>query len=206
MEGFFARDILAWSYSDDLVGIAFTADCLQSDIFSACGRYARRHRLRASVPKCGVMPWSVILLLVVLLCRPSPLGPSMGPHGYLQGVEVQTFGCHHGTAEYAHQAGHDPEKCACIADGEATAQQALICARQAYACLALRLWLGSGAEVLVSTGEHARALKSVQLEACRMILSCPSESLFDVTMADPSNAAVALLQTLCKAHVAAKTA
>ena len=55
MEGSFARGILALVYGDDLVGIAFTADCLQSDIFSACGRYARRHRHRASVPKCGVV-------------------------------------------------------------------------------------------------------------------------------------------------------
>ena len=130
----------------------------------------------------------------------------MGPHGYLRGVQAQTFGRHHGTAEYAHQAGHDPGQCACIADGKATAQQAPICARQVYACLALRLWLGYGAEVLVSTGEHARALKSVQLEACYMILSCPSGSLSDVTVADSRDAAVEFLQRHCKAHVAAKTA
>lgn len=55
MDGSFARGTLACLYGGDLVGIAFTADCLQSDIFSACGRYARRHRHRASVPTCGVV-------------------------------------------------------------------------------------------------------------------------------------------------------
>ena len=38
-----------------LVGIALTADGLQSDIIDPCAEYARRHRYRANVPKCGVM-------------------------------------------------------------------------------------------------------------------------------------------------------
>ena len=39
-----------------------------------------------------------------------------------------------------------------------------------------------------------------------MILSCPSGSLSDVTVADSRDAAVEFLQRHCKAHVAAKTA
>ena len=50
-----ARGILALLYADDLVGIAFTADGLQSDIIDPCAQYACRHRYRANVPKCGVM-------------------------------------------------------------------------------------------------------------------------------------------------------
>ena len=44
--------------------------------------------------------------------------------------------------------------------------------------------LEHGAEVLVPTREHARALESVQLKAARMILGCPSRTSFDVTRAD----------------------
>ena len=55
MEGSLARGILALLYADDLVGIAFTADGLQSDIIDPCAQYACRHRYGASLPKCGVM-------------------------------------------------------------------------------------------------------------------------------------------------------
>ena len=55
MEGSLARGIIALLYADDLVGIAFTADGLQSDINDPCAEYARKHRYRANVPKCGVM-------------------------------------------------------------------------------------------------------------------------------------------------------
>ena len=41
-----------------------------------------------------------------------------------------------------------------------------------------------GAEVLVPTREHARALESLQLQAARMILGCPPRTLSDVTRAD----------------------
>ena len=43
---------------------------------------------------------------------------------------------------------------------------------------ALRLSLENGAEVLVPSREHARALESVQLKAARMILGCPSRTSF----------------------------
>ncbi len=49
---------------------------------------------------------------------------------------------------------------------------------------ALRPLLEYGAEVLVPTREHARALESVQLKAARMILGCPSRTSSDVTRAD----------------------
>ena len=41
-----------------------------------------------------------------------------------------------------------------------------------------------GAEVLVPTREHARALESLQLQAARMILGCPQRTSSDVTRAD----------------------
>ena len=41
-----------------------------------------------------------------------------------------------------------------------------------------------GAEVLLPTREHARALESVQLKAARMILRCPPWTNSDVTRAD----------------------
>ena len=44
---------------------------------------------------------------------------------------------------------------------------------------ALRPLLEYGAEVLVPTREHARALESVQLKAARMILGCPSRASSD---------------------------
>ena len=49
---------------------------------------------------------------------------------------------------------------------------------------ALRPLLEYGAEVLVPTREHARALESVQLKAARMILGCPSRASSDVVRAD----------------------
>ena len=49
------RGILAMLYADDMVGISFTADGLQCGIVDPCAQYARRHRYRANVPKCGVM-------------------------------------------------------------------------------------------------------------------------------------------------------
>ena len=49
---------------------------------------------------------------------------------------------------------------------------------------ALRPLLEHGAEVLVPTREHCRALESVQLKAARMILACPPMTSSDVTRAD----------------------
>ena len=49
---------------------------------------------------------------------------------------------------------------------------------------ALRPLLEYGAEVLVPTTQHARALESVQLKAARMILGCPSRTSSDVIRAD----------------------
>ena len=71
MEGSLARGILALLYADDLVGIAFTADGLRSDIIDPCVEYARRHRYRVNVPKCGVM-----------FC---------GPSSVVQGLPARTF-------------------------------------------------------------------------------------------------------------------
>ena len=71
MEASLAREILALLYADDLVGIAFTAEGLQSDIIDPCAEYARRHRYRANVPKCGVM-----------VC---------GPASVVQGLPARTF-------------------------------------------------------------------------------------------------------------------
>ena len=71
MEGSLQRGILALLYADDLVGISFTADGLQSDIIDPCTAYARKHRYRANVPKCGVM-----------VC---------GPAALVQGLPAKTF-------------------------------------------------------------------------------------------------------------------
>ena len=49
---------------------------------------------------------------------------------------------------------------------------------------ALRPLLEHGAEVLVPTREHARALESVQLKAACMILGYPSRNSSDATRAD----------------------
>ena len=71
MEGSLASGSLALMYADDLVGIAFTADGLQSDIIEPCAKYACRHRYRANVPKCGVM-----------VC---------GPHAVVQAQPARSF-------------------------------------------------------------------------------------------------------------------
>ena len=49
---------------------------------------------------------------------------------------------------------------------------------------ALRPLLKYGAEVLVPTIVHARALESVQLKAARMIMACPSRTSSHVLKAD----------------------
>ena len=49
--------------------------------------------------------------------------------------------------------------------------------------ITLRPLLEYGAEVLVPTKEHARALEGVQLKAARMILGCPLRASSDVTQA-----------------------
>ena len=71
MERSLQRGILALLYADDLVGISYTADGLQSDIIDPCAQYARRHRYRANVPKCGVM-----------VC---------GPAALVQGLPARTY-------------------------------------------------------------------------------------------------------------------
>ena len=129
-----ARGILALLYADDLVGIAFTADGLQSDIIDPCFEYARRHRYRANVPKCGVMVCGPAV--VVQAC---PQGPSLG--GKRRSPEcfsISTLGVI--VTPDGRQDTHIKQvitqgKCARIADGEATARQAPFGARQAYARL-----------------------------------------------------------------------
>ena len=76
MEDFLGMGILALLYADDLVGIAFTAEGLQSDIrfIDACAEYARRHRYRASVPKCGVIVYGPASVVLFLPARPCTWG------------------------------------------------------------------------------------------------------------------------------------
>ena len=59
-----------------------------------------------------------------------------------------------------------------------------VCVKRMLTMTALRPLLEYGAEVLVPTREHARALESVQLKAARTILGCPSRASSNVTRAD----------------------
>ena len=70
MEGSLARGILALLYTDDLVGIAFTANGLQSDIIDPCVEYARGHSTGQMCP--NVESWSVVLPMLCGACRPGP--------------------------------------------------------------------------------------------------------------------------------------
>ena len=184
MEASLARGILALLYADDLVGIAFTAEGLQSDIIDPCAEYARRHRYRANVPKCGVM-----------VC---------GPASVVQGLPARTFTW--GQTEiprvlqYKHlgvivtpDGRQDTHIKHVITQGNARVLQMgkllrdkhlSVRVKRVLTLTALRPLLEYAAEVLVPTKEHARALESVQLKAARMILGCPSRASSDVTRAD----------------------
>ena len=184
MEASLARGILALLYADDLVGIAFTAEGLQSDIIDPCAEYARRHRYRANVPKCGVM-----------VC---------GPASVVQGLPARTFTW--GQTEiprvlqYKHlgvivtpDGRQDTHIKHVITQGNARVLQMgkllrnkhlSVRVKRVLTLTALRPLLEYAAEVLVPTKEHARALESVQLKDARMILVCPSRASSDVTRAD----------------------
>ena len=144
MEGSLARGILALLYADDLVGIAFSADGLQSDIIDPCVEYARRHRYRANVPECGVT-----------VCGPSTV---------VQGLPART--CTWGQTETVTPDGRqDTHIKHVITQGNARVLQMGKLLRDKHLSVrvkrmliltALRPLLEYGAEVLVPTREHIR--------------------------------------------------
>ena len=79
MESSLARGILALLYADDLVGIAFAADGLQSDVIDPCAEYARRPRYRANLPKCGVMVCGPAIAVQDLPARHLHMGADRDP-------------------------------------------------------------------------------------------------------------------------------
>ena len=125
----------------------------------------------------SVGSWFVALML---LCRPSPLGPSHGggrrfPPRYFSrdilGVIITPDGR------------HDTHLKKVITQGNPRVPQMVRLLRDKYLSVrvkrmlvftALRPLLEYGAEVLVPTRERCRALESVQLKATRMILQVAS--------------------------------
>ena len=184
IEGSLARGILALLSARDLLGIAFTAYGLQGDISDPCVGYVRRHRYRANVPKCRLMvcgPPSVVQALPAMtftwgrteIPRVLPyqhLGITVTPDGrqdtHIRSVITQ------GNARVL-QMGK------LLRDGHLTMR-----VKRMLILTALRPSLEYGAEVLVPTGKHVRALESVQLKAARMILGCPPRTSSDATRAD----------------------
>ena len=184
MEGSLARGILALLYADDLVGIAFTADGLQSDIIDPCAEYARRHRYRANVPKCGVM-----------VCGPATVVQDLPARTFTWGqTEIpRVFEYKHLGVTVTPDGRQDTHIKQVIAQGNARVlrmgkllrdKHLSVRVKRMLILTALRPLLEYGAEVLVPTKEHARALGSVQLKAARMILGCLSRTSSDVTRAD----------------------
>ena len=183
MEGSLARGILALLYADDLVGIAFTADGLQRDIIDPCAEYARRHRYRANVPKCGVM-----------VCGPATVVQDLPARTFTWGqTEIpRVFEYKHLGVTVTPDGRQDTHIKQVIARGNARVLQMGKLLRNKHLSVrvkrmliltALRPLLEYGAEVLVPTREHARALESLQLKAARMILGCPLRTSSDVTRA-----------------------
>ena len=184
MEGSLARGIHALLYADDLVGIAFTADGLQSDIIGPCAEYAYRHRYRANVPKCGVM-----------VCGPDAVVQAQPARSFTWGqTEIpRVFQYRHLGVIITPDGWQDTHIKHVITQGNARVLQMGRLLRDKHLSLrvkrmlvltALRPLLEYGAEVLVPTREHCRALESVQLKAARMTLACPPRTSSDVTRAD----------------------
>ena len=184
MEGSLARGILALLYADDLVGIAFTADGLQSDIIDPCAQYACRHRYRANVPKCGVM-----------VCGPDAVVQAQPAKSFTWGhTEIpRVFEYRHLGVIITPDGRQDTHIKHVITQGNTRVlhmgkllrdKHLSVRVKRMLILTALRPLLEYGAEVLVPTREHARALESVQLKAARIILRCPSRTSSDVTRAD----------------------
>ena len=184
MEGSLARGILALLYADDLVGIAFTADGLQSDIIDPCAEYACRHRYRANVPKCGVM-----------VCGPDAVVQAQPARSFTWGqTEIpRVFQYRHLGVMITPDGRQDTHIKQIITQGNARVLQMgrllrdkhlSVRVKRMLVLIALRPLLEYGAEVLVPTREHCRASESVQLKAARMILACPPRTSSDVTRAD----------------------
>ena len=122
-------------------------------------------------------------MVLLLLCRACPPGPS---HGGRQ----RSPGCF----EYRHlgvivtpDGRQDTHIKHVITQGNARVLQMgkllrdkhlSVRVKRMLVLTALRPLLEYGAEVLVPTREHARALESVQLKAARMILGLPVEDIF----------------------------
>jgi len=171
IEGSRARGVLALLYADDVVGIAFTAGGLQSDMIDPCAQYACRHRYRANVPKCGVMVCGSATVVQDLPTRTFTWGQ----------IEI------HRVYEYTHlgitvtpDGRQDTHIKHVITQGNAHMLQMGSLLRDKHLSVpvkrmlivtALRPLLDFGAEVLIPTREHARALESVQIKAARMILA-----------------------------------
>ena len=184
MEGSLARGILALLYADDLVGIAFTADGLPSDIIDPCAEYACRHRCRANVPKCGVM-----------VCGPNAVVQAQPARSFTWGQTEtpRVFQYRHLGVIITPDGRQDMHIKQVITQGNAHVLQMgklqrdkhlSVRVKRILVLTALCPLLEYGAEVFVPTREHCRALESVQLKATRMILRCPSRTPSDDTRAD----------------------
>ena len=178
MEGSLARGILALLYVDDLVGIALTADGLQSDIIDPCAEYACRHRYKANVPKCGVM-----------VCGPDAVVQAQPARSFMWGrTEIpRVFQYRHVGIIITPDGRQDIQIKRVITQGNARVLQMgrllrgkhlSVRVKHMLVLTALRPLLEYGAEVLVPTREHCSALESVQLKAARVILRCPPRAFF----------------------------
>ena len=184
MEGSLARGILALLYADDLVGIAFTADGLQSDIIDLCAEYACKHRYTANVPKCGVMVCGHDAVVQAQPARSFTWGQTETP---------RVFQYRHPGVIITPDGRQDTHIKQVVTQGNARVLQMgrllrdehlSVRVKRMLVLTALRPLLEYGAEVLVPTSEHCRALESVQLKAARMIWRCPPGTSSDVTRAD----------------------
>ena len=132
----------------------------------------------------SVGSWSVALML---LCRPSPPGPSRGarqrfPGCSSTGIWASSLLQMDGRTRTSSGSSHRGMRACCRWEGYY--KHLSVRVKRMLVLTALRPLLEYGAEVLVPTSEHCRALESVQLKAARIILRCPPRTSSDVTRAD----------------------